>query len=286
MGPTHSMIVKGLYLFGRSLQVPVMWRFFPSSQTLSPVSIWVIGRLSRRDCCASRFFWTSCLASSRSFSLMSAAGVFPSISCMLTWGLVPVSSSCGEWCVVLFFQELWVNSATGSNLAQLFCHPEVYGLRYCSIQAFIRSVCPSVLGWNVVDWFYWTPNALQITLEKFDVKRGSQSDMMCFRTPNQGTRCFRYSWATPGPSIVLLQGMNLAAFKHPWSTIISMLSKPSDLGRSVMRSMDMYWNGPSPAGTLKCCSGAFLHGRFVLDSWHLVHPLMYCSMKSRSLGPM
>jgi len=61
-----------------------------------------------------------------------------------------------------------VNSAIGNILAQLFCHPVVHGLRYCSIQAFICSVCPSVLGWNAVDKFCWTPSDLQMALEKFD----------------------------------------------------------------------------------------------------------------------
>src|SRR6266436_9331898 len=125
-----------------------------------------------------------------------------------------------------------------------------------------------------------------MALEKFDANRGSQLDMMHLGTLNHGTRCLRYSWATPGLSIVLLQGMNLAALEHPWSTIVSMLSKPSDLGKSVIRSIDMYWKGPSPAGMSKCCRGAFLRGRFVLDSWHLVHPLTYCSTKSLSLGPL
>src|SRR6266478_2877111 len=146
MGPIHLIIVKGLYLCRRSLQAPMMWRFFPSSQTLLPTFISIILLLSLCDCCASMLFWTSCLASSSSFSLTSAAGVFPSISCMLTWGLVPIRSSCGEQRVMLFFQELWVNSAIRSNLVQLFCCPVVQGLRYCSIQAFIHSICPSVLG--------------------------------------------------------------------------------------------------------------------------------------------
>ncbi len=136
-----------------------------------------------------------------------------------------------------------------------------------------------------MDRFCWIPSALQMALEKFDANQGSQPDMMCLGTLNHGTRCLRYSWATPGPSIVLLQGINLAALEHPWSMIISMLSKPSDLGKSVIRTINMYWNGPSPAGTSKHCRGAFLHGRFVLDSWHLAHPLTYCSMKSLSLGP-
>ncbi len=161
----------------------------------------------------------------------------------------------------------------------------VQGLRYYSIQVFIRSVCPSVLGWNAVDKFCWIPSALQMAFEKFDVKWGSQSDMMRLGTLNHGTRCLRYSWVMPGPSIVLWHGMNLAALKQPWSTIVSILSKLSDLGRSVMRSIDTYWKGPSPAGMSKCCRGAFFCGRFVLDSWHLVQPLAYCFMKSCSLGP-
>ena len=280
MGLICSMIVKGPYLHGSGLHVPVTWRFFPSSQTLSPVFISVIFLSSLCDCHASRLFWTPCLASSSSFSLTSVAGVFPSISCMLTWGLVPIRSSCSEWCVMSFFQELWVNSAIGNILAQLFCHPVVHGLRYCSIQAFICSVCPSVLGWNAVDKFCWTPSDLQMALEKFDANWGSWLDMMCLGTPNHGTRCLRYSWAMPGLSIILLQGMNLAAFEHPWLTMMSILSKLSDLGRSVIRSINMYWNRPSPAGTSKHCRGAFLHGRFVLDSWHLAQPLMYCSTKS------
>ncbi len=79
----------------------------------------------------------------------------------------------------------------------------------------MRSICPSVLGWNVVDRFCWIPSALQMALEKFDVNQGSRSDMMHLGTPNHGTRCLRYSRVMPGPSIVLLQGMNLAALEHP-----------------------------------------------------------------------
>ncbi len=168
MGPIRSLIVKGLYLCGSNLCVPMTWRFFPSSQTLSPVFISVVLLLSLCDCRASRFFWTSCLASFSSFSLTSVAGVFPSISCILTWGLVLVRSSCGEWCVVSFFQELWANSAIGSSLAQLFCRPIVHSRRYCSIQAFMCSICPSVLGWNMVDRFCWTPSAFVIDLTNED----------------------------------------------------------------------------------------------------------------------
>jgi hypothetical protein len=84
------------------------------------------------------------------------------------------------------------------------------------------------------------PVSLQIVHEKLKVKCGSLSDMIHHGRPNYGTRWRRYSLVTPGPSIVFVHGMNLAALEHPWSTMVRMLSYPSDFGKSVMRSMDMY----------------------------------------------
>ena len=172
-------------------------------------------------------------------------------------------SSWGDFLVVSLFQELWANSATSRSFAQLFCLCDVYGLRYCSIQVFILSVWPSVLGWKAVDR---TPRLQHNACEKVDAKWGSRSDMILFGIPNQGTRCFRYLLATPGPSIVLWHGMNLAALEHPWSTMVRIESKPLDLGRSVMRSIDTYWKGPDVADTSNCWSGAFHLGRFVFNS--------------------
>ena len=108
-----------------------------------------------------------------------------------------------------------MNSASGSSCDQFVCFPVVHADRYCSTQAFILSVWPSVQGWNAVDRFCWMPRLLQSVVENRDANLGSLSDMILFGTPNQGTRCFRYLSATPGPSIVLVQGMNLAALVHP-----------------------------------------------------------------------
>jgi hypothetical protein len=120
-----------------------------------------------------------------------------------TCGLIPMRSSWGDRHVTSCFQELCVYSAIGSIFAQLFCRPVVHAHRYCSTHAFICSVCLSVWGWNTVDRFWLTPRLLQRVFEKCDMKRGSQLEMIHFGIPNQGMRCFRYSWATPGPSIVL-----------------------------------------------------------------------------------
>ena len=95
-----------------------------------------------------------------------------------------------------------------------------------------------------------------------------------------------YKHADSVPSIVLRQGIKRVAFEQPWSTMEKIESKPSDRGRSVIRSIDTYWNGPCSTCVSNLCRGAFLCGRLVLDSWHLEHPLTYSSTNSRSWGPL
>jgi len=109
--------------------------------------------------------------------------------------------------------------------------------------------------------------------------------MILLGSLNQGTRCFRYSSATPVPLIIFVHGMNLAALEQPWLTIVRIESKPCDLGRSIIRSINTYWKGPSSTGVSKRCRGAFDRCMLVLDSWQRAHPLTYCSTNSLSLGP-
>ena len=104
--------------------------------------------------------------------------------------------------------------------------------------------------------FCLIPMALQSVLTKCPVNLGSLSDMIHLGILYQGKRCWRYSSATPSPVISLLHGMNLVALEHPWSTMVRIVSYPLDLGRSVMKSMETYWKGPSSAGVLKWCKGA------------------------------
>ena len=153
--------------------------------------------------------------SSSSVNRWEAEGTFSSINLILTWGLDPVINSWGVHCVPLCFQELCTYSAIGRRGAHLFGWMEVHGQRYCSIHAFILSVCLSVLGWNAVDKFCCIPRPLQMALEKWEVKRGSLSDMIHLGSPNQGTRYRRYSRATPVPSMSFLHSMNFATLEHP-----------------------------------------------------------------------
>ena len=102
------------------------------------------------------------------------------------------------------------------------------------------SDCPSVCGWNAVLIFCCMPVALYTTLLKWLANLGSQSNIICLGIPNQGNKCWKYLIAIPWPSMVLLQEINFAAFKHPWSTIVSIVSYLFKGGRSVIRSMDTY----------------------------------------------
>jgi hypothetical protein len=156
-----------------------------------------------KDCWCSRRVWTSFLVSSSALMQSADAGTSSERNFTCTCGLIPIRSSWGERRVMSCLQELCAYSAIGSIFAQLFCHPVIHARRYCSTHAFIHSVCQSVWGWNAVDKLWLTPRLLQRVFEKCDVKRGSRSEMIRFGIPNQGTRCFRYSWATPVPSIIL-----------------------------------------------------------------------------------
>jgi len=277
--------LKGPYRFEESLRLLVIVRLWPLSQTWSPSLISVSFLLSLRFCMCWRSFWADCLALSRRCSHVSTAGVGDSRCFRITYGLIPIRSSWGDQHTTLCFQELWANSAIGSSWLQMEGFPEVQGCKYCLIQAFIRSVCLSVQGWKAVERFCWIPSALHISFANAEMNQGLRSEMILLGSPNHSTRCFRYLSATPVPSIVFVHGMNLAALEQPWSMIVRMELKPCNLGRSVIRSIDMYWKGPSSTGVLKHCRGAFDWCMLVLDSWQRAHPLTYCSMNSLSLGP-
>jgi len=232
-----------------------------------------------------RSFWADCLALSRRRRHVSAAGVEDSKCFRITCGLIPIRSSWGDWQATSCFQELWANSVMGKSWLQAEGFPDVQGRKYCSIQVFMCSVCPSVQGWKAVERLCWIPSALHISFTNAEVNQGSWSKMILLGSPNQGMRCFRYSSATPVLLIIFVHRINLAALEHPWSMIVRIKSKPCDLGRSVIRSIDTYWKGPSSRGVSKHCRGAFDQCMLVLDSWHCAHPLTYCSMNSLSLGP-
>ena len=52
--------------------------------------------------------------------------------------------------------------------------------------------------------------------------------------------------------------MNFAAFKHPWSTMVRIELKPSDLERPIIRSIDTSWKGPFSTAVSRRCKGTFV----------------------------
>src|SRR6266566_5339439 len=206
---------KGPYRLGSRVHLPQTIKFFPSNHTWSPAFISIIFCMSFRCCRVSRSFCISCLVSCNFLMRLVEDRMSSRRNFTLAWGLNPSRSLCGECLIMSCLQELWANSAMGNCLAQSFCLPIVHTRRYCSTQAFIHSVWPSVLGWKAVDRFCETLSPAHKVLEKCDEKWGSRSDMILPGMPNQGMRCFKYSWATPGPLIVLWHGMNFATFEHP-----------------------------------------------------------------------
>jgi hypothetical protein len=57
--------------------------------------------------------------------------------------------------------------------------------------------------------------------------------------------------------MVLLQGIKTVAFMALWLVMVKMVSKPSDTGKSVMRSMAMVSNGVASVMGVMGKGGAF-----------------------------
>jgi hypothetical protein len=104
---------------------------------------------------------------------------------------MPVISSWGVIFNVLCVQELYAYSAIGRSYAHLLGYDAYQGLRYCSSQVFIHSVCPSILGWNGVDKFYWILRALHSMMTNWLAKCGSWSEIIHLGSLDMGTRCVR-----------------------------------------------------------------------------------------------
>src|SRR5258707_3749678 len=92
--------------------------------------------------------------------------------------------------------------------------------------------------------------------------------------PNQGYMFLRYRAAIPGPVIVVEHGRNRAAREHPWSTMVRMASFPLILGKPVIRSMAICWNGRESSGAVIRYRGILGRCVRVLFCCHTAHPGM------------
>src|SRR5712672_2223473 len=111
--------------------------------------------------------------------------------------------------------SLCTADATVSHRLQSSCCALVTRRKYCSTHWFLCSESPSVWGWNAVDKFCLAPILLSRARPKCDVKWGSLSEMIFDGSPNHRYILSKYSWATPGPVMVVAQGRKMAAQEHP-----------------------------------------------------------------------
>jgi hypothetical protein len=79
----------------------------------------------------------------------------------------------------------------------------------------------------------------------------------------------------PVPVMVVEQGRKIATRKHPWSTMVSMASCPSLLGRPVMRSITIWENGLALITDGMWNIGGLMQCVRFLFCWHVAQPLMY-----------
>src|SRR6266576_6023507 len=126
-------------------------------------------------------------------------------------GSYPIKISLGDSPIVAFFLLLCTAVAMVSQWVQSSGDAEVTRRRYCFTHWFFRSDSPSVWGWKAVDTFHWVWSLSVSALLKWDVNRGSLSLMTFVGRPNHRYMLSRYSWAMPGPVIVVSHGRNIAA---------------------------------------------------------------------------
>ena len=78
--------------------------------------------------------------------------------------------------------------------------------------------------------------------------------------------------AIPAVLMVFIVGQRITPFVSPWSTMTNRVSKPSERGRSMIRSQEICWNGQEledgigKRGGLEGCV-------LTLCCWQEVHPL-------------
>ena len=175
--------------------------------------------------------------------------------------------------MVWFLRLLCTADAVVSHRSQSSGTAEVTRRRYCSTHWFLRSDSPSVCGWKAVERFWLIPSLVASALAKCEVKRGSLSLMILLGMPNHRTTLSKYSWATPAPVIVVLQGRKIAAREHPWSTMVRMALWLRLSGSPVIRSIAMLWNGRVPAWLGIRYVGILCRCVRILFCWQVAHPL-------------
>src|ERR1700733_6172830 len=119
------------------------------------------------------------------------------------------------------------------------------------------------------------PNCFPISRNALEANCGPRSDITLSGSPNRLYTLSRRSSTVPSAVIVLLQGHKITPFVRPWSTTTMIESYPCDIGKSVMKSIEIWAKGRPVPDPLIGIKGGEVGCRFILDCWHTAHPSTY-----------
>src|SRR5271155_963638 len=89
----------------------------------------------------------------------------------------------------------------------------------------------------------------------WEVNCGPRSDIALSGSPYRLYKEFRRIFAVPIASIVLSQDSKITPFVEPWSTTTKIESKPSEVGRPVIKSMVIKEKGQVAKDLIGCNGG-------------------------------
>jgi len=122
----------------------------------------------------------------------------------------------------------------------------MYARRYRSNMVLVRSVCPSVCGWKAVLSLRLIPNFPVVSFHRSEVNSVPLSEMISCCCPCSLTISLMKRLANCRASRFFEYGMKwLILVTRSMTT--SMVSSPSDFGRSVMKSIAIDFHGRSGA---------------------------------------
>src|SRR5579864_2198006 len=129
-----------------------------------------------------------------------------------------------------------------------------------------------------------TPSCLHNSLKKVEVNRMSLSVITFLGIPTKGKTRSLKSVATPGASMVSLQGSKMTALVQSWSVMVRMESYPFEMGSLTIKSIEIVWNGCALGAGAIGCKGGRLGWVLLLFCWQTAHPRMYSLMYQFTSG--
>src|ERR1700684_711423 len=120
--------------------------------------------------------------------------------------------------------------------------------------------------------FSLMPSNRPSSLNVCDANCGPLSDIALSGKPKRLYNELRRMVPVCSAVIVLLHDSKITPFVDPWSTTTMIESKPSDVGRSVMKSIVIRENGRGFTEVIGCRGGC-VGCRFILCCWQKAHPL-------------